>query len=45
MADFAAALPEIVHRQPAPRLPILFLDRDAHSLEQGAAGFASTWHP
>ena len=33
MADFAAALPEIVHLEPAPRLSILLLDRNAHSLE------------
>ena len=39
MADFAAALPEIVHQEPTPRLPILLLDRNAHSLEQGAARF------
>ena len=39
MADFAAALPEIVHQEPAPRLPVLLLDRNAHSLEQGTARF------
>ena len=36
MADFAAALSEIVHREPPHRLSVLLLDRNTHSLEQGA---------
>ena len=39
MADFAAALLKIVHRETASRLPILPLNRNAHSLEQGTARF------
>ena len=33
MADFAAALPKIVHREPPHCQPVLFLNRNAHSPE------------
>src|SRR5687767_2102696 len=39
VADFASALTEVIHREPAPGFSILLLDLYAHSIEQGAAGF------
>ena len=38
MADFAAALPWVIHRQPSTHLLILSRDGNAHACQQGPPG-------